>query len=109
MTAELTGDDFAFVYRERARLVAHLSSLYPAVIGVDEDEPDWPVVHVRSPQGQLSWHISRADLDLFPHLRPAPAAEISWDGHDTAEKYERLHRLTLRNAGLAVPADPFAQ
>lgn len=98
---ELTGDDFAFVYRERARLVAHLASLHPSVIGVDDDEPDWPVVYIRTPQGQMSWHISRDDLDLFPHVKPVAADTVQWDGHTTAQKYERLHHLTLRNAGLA--------
>lgn len=96
---ELTGDDFAFVYRERARLVAHLAAIYPSLIGVDEAEPDWPVVYVGTVQGQMSWHISRDDLDLFPHVRQVPAGDL-WDGHSTHQKYERLAALTeLRARG----------
>lgn len=85
-------------YRERARLVAHLASLFPAVLHYsDPDEPDWPVIYITTPAGQLSWHLARADLDLFEHVPWNPAAAPSpWDGHSTAEKYERLTALTRR-------------
>lgn len=84
-------------YRERARLVAHLAAQYPAVITyADQDEPDWPIVYVDTPAGQLSWHLSKADLDLFPHVSTVghhdPRAE--WDGHTAEQKYERLAQLT---------------
>lgn len=78
-------------YRERAHLVAHLAALYPSRIGVDPAEPDWPVVYVDTEAGQLSWHISAADLPLFAHV---PRGEADWDGHTTGQKYARLDNLT---------------
>jgi hypothetical protein len=81
-------------YRERARLVAYLAACYPSEIveqaGQFADE--WPVIFVDTPAGQLSWHLSRADLDLFSHVR-AFIGESPWDGHTTEEKYERLAEL----------------
>lgn len=86
------------VYRERARLVAHLASLHPAVLAYsDLNEPDWPVLTIDAPTGQLSWHISPTDRDLFEHVplvdRHDPRAQ--WDGHDTPTKYERLAAMIV--------------
>lgn len=81
------------VYRERARLVAHLATLYPSVLSFsDPTEPEWPVLYVDSPAGQLSWHIAPGDRDLFEHvsLVPPSDARAKWDGHSTEEKYARL-------------------
>lgn len=92
------------VYRERAHLVAYLASLYPSVIAYsDPQEPDWPVIYLTTPAGQLSWHLSGDDLDLFEHV---PVVEpddwrAKWDGHTTEQKYERLATL--------VPAQEFSQ
>lgn len=87
------------VYRERAHFVALLACRYPSVIAYnDPDEPDWPIIYIRSPTGQMSWHISPADLDLFRHVRRVhsedPAAR--WDGHTTDDKYQRLVNLIHR-------------
>lgn len=82
------------VYRERAQLVAFLAGLYPAMMGTDEKEPDYPVVYVTTPEGQLSWHIAREDMDLFAHI---PEGGVAWDEHTTEEKYERLQRLITEN------------
>ncbi|MFI6909892.1 hypothetical protein ACIBKY_52130 [Nonomuraea sp. NPDC050394] len=80
------------IYRERAHLIAHLATQYPAYFAYsDPDEPDWPVIYITTPQGQLSWHIAPDDLDLFPHVPKLGVDEAPlWDGHTTAEKYERL-------------------
>ncbi|MFD5709471.1 hypothetical protein ACFWHW_03600 [Streptomyces pharetrae] len=77
------------VYRERARLVAHLAAAYPSTIGYhDPEEPDWAVVIVDLPTGQASWHVAPEDMDLFAHVQ---LSEINtWDGHSTEEKYARL-------------------
>ncbi|MFD0883862.1 hypothetical protein ACFQ08_04730 [Streptosporangium algeriense] len=90
-------------YRERAALVAYLAAVYPSAIvpNADPDEPNWPVIYVTTPQGQLSWHLSTADLDLFPHVPVLDADQSpAWDGHTTAEKYERLAALTRDVADL---------
>lgn len=84
------------VYRERARLVAVLASLFPSVWAYsDPAEPEWPVVYVDTPLGQCSWHLAVEDLDLFGHV-PQVAPDdprARWDGHTTEEKYQRLAEL----------------
>jgi len=82
------------VYRERAHLVAHLATIYPSHIGFnDPSEPDWAVVTLETTEGQLTWHVSPDDMDLFKHV-PTTTDERDWDGHGTDEKYERLRSLT---------------
>jgi hypothetical protein len=88
------------VYRERAALVAHLAALYPAVIvrnGDPADDPDWPLIYIDTPTGQMSWHLTQGDLDLFPHV-PIVAEGPEWDRHTTEEKYRRLAALTADQA-----------
>lgn len=43
---------------------------------IDPSEPEWPVALIELPTGQVSWHVPQ-----FP---------VSWDGHDTEEKYRRV-------------------
>lgn len=83
----MTGADS--VYRERARLVAHLAAVYPSTIGhYDAQWPEYQVVIIELPAGQVSWHIAPSDFDLFTHVRMASVN--TWDGHSTEEKYARL-------------------
>lgn len=91
-TAERDG-----AYRERARLVAHLASLYPSQIAhTDLEAPDWAVVTVEGPTGQMSWHVAPRDMDLFEHVERQNGLVLPWDGHTTEQKYERLRQLTVR-------------
>lgn len=50
-----------------------------AGVRIDPAEPAWPVVFIELPTGQVSWHL--------------PQHGQTWDGHTTAEKYERVHAL----------------
>lgn len=81
------------VYRERAHLVAHLAAVYPSVLvyRADPNAPDWPVIFVNLPTGQVSWHVNPDDLNLFDH---ATVGTETWDGHTTDEKYARLDAHT---------------
>lgn len=89
-------DDLNAAYRERAHLVAHLAALYPSCIVFDGDPgaPGWALIYVDSPAGQLSWHLSADDLDLFPHVERVASSAVEWDGHTTERKYRRLDNLT---------------
>lgn len=67
-------------YAERYALVlqamaAASSKGYAVGIRIDPDDPEWPVVYIELPTGQVSWHM--------------PQHPVPWDGHDTAEKYRR--------------------
>lgn len=45
----------------------------------------------------MSWHIHSSELPVFAHL--PNDGRYKWDGHTTAEKYERLDRLKSMFAG----------
>lgn len=90
------------VYRERAHLVAHLAARYPSTIGLtDPSAPDWAVVTIETPAGQMCWHIATDDYDLFEHVERS--LDARWDGHTTEEKYERLRALTTLEGGQRCP------
>lgn len=55
---------------------------------VDPAEPDWPVLMIDTPAGQVSWHFRTEDM---PEAIPPYPGE--WDGHETTEKYQRLSIL----------------
>lgn len=81
--------------RERASLVAHLARTQSAAgwkVTTDNDPKDanGHRVYIASSSGQLSWHFSPIDADLFAEF---PFEPTVWDGHTTAEKYERLAAL----------------
>jgi hypothetical protein len=50
---------------------------YPAGVRFDRDAPEWPVVYIELPTGQVSWHV--------------PQHPLKWDGHTVDQKYERTH------------------
>lgn len=92
------------VYRERAHLLAFMAVMLPAVLAdTDPDTPGWPVLTFGGgPDGQsgqqMCWHIAPDDVDLFAHM-PREEQGPAWDGHSTAEKYERLRALTALASG----------
>ncbi|MEA4926828.1 MAG: hypothetical protein VB084_16165 [Syntrophomonadaceae bacterium] len=50
-----------------------------AGVRMDESEPEWPVLYIELPTGQVSWHMPQ-------HIK-------AWDGHDTEEKYRRINEF----------------
>ena len=80
-------------YAERNAVVlafAHMAELMGWDVGQLKDprEPDWPVLMIDTPAGQVSWHFQAVEM---PATMPDYPGE--WDGHTTKEKYERLSRL----------------
>jgi hypothetical protein len=87
-------------YRERDQVVALVARMALALgwrAGVRRHEPDpdptwdedWKnVVAIDLPTGQVTWHYHDSEVPLFIGL---PDYQGSWDGHDTAEKYRRVH------------------
>jgi hypothetical protein len=81
------------VYADRnavALVFAHMAELAGWMVGqlTDPEEPDWPVLMVDTPAGQVSWHFK---ADEMPDGMPTYLGE--WDGHTTAEKNDRLRKL----------------
>lgn len=81
------------LYDERARVVVALALASRALgyrigFAVDPKEPDWPVLFIDLPTGQVSWHLTQAQrVDLAGDIGDYGGV---WDGHSTTEKYERL-------------------
>lgn len=71
-------------YAERNEYILHALSAakdlgFKAGLWLDAKEPNWPVVYIELPTGQVSWHI--------------PFDENRWDGHSTEEKYRRIEKF----------------
>lgn len=91
------------VYTERNTLVALISTLYPSWWAIDPVNPDWPVIYIDFPAGQLSWHVSRDEFaSLFSGLKHKDEVALSqeWDEHTTDEKYRRIREYTSQRREL---------
>lgn len=88
------------IYRERACLVALLTSLYPSYGAYNDPEyPDWLVVHVETPEGLMAWHTHPEDKDLFENL---PVVDVPRTDFSTPEeKYQRMKKL--QDSAVPVP------
>ena len=82
-------------YRERAQVVAALvrTNNWRTWRIEAPDAFGWWIVYAETPQGQVSWHVSERDVDLFRWVPVALPDSPGWDGHSTEEKYQRLARL----------------
>ena len=75
-------------YQERARMVGAFAALFPGGIKPSEDgDDDYYLVYLDTPEGQVSWHINKADREFVPSM---DIYQGEWDGHTTDEKYGRL-------------------
>ena len=103
--------DLNLAYRERCAVVAALIRVggYPAQVVMAPDAEGWWIVYAETPAGQVSWHVSPDDMDLFRDIPVAFGTYSRWDGHTTDEKYRRVAALapapadkgaTLTNAQL---------
>ena len=50
-----------------------------------KDDPEWPILYIDLPTGQVSWHIPKKDI-----LTDFQEYNGKWDGHDLHEKRRRL-------------------
>lgn len=105
--------DINDVYTERNRAVAlacelahrlgYHTEVYHGDIG---EEPEWVVVFIDLPTGQVSWHIPAQEyIDLFPAI--VANLNNSWDGHSTDDKNSRIQRFTQRSDEMQTEENPF--
>ena len=84
------------VYAERNRLALTLARLAHALghdahlAKDDENGPDWCILFIETPAGQVSWHIPWNEVDSDT---PIPLAK--WDGHTKAQANRRLEEWNL--------------
>lgn len=104
------GEALDGAYRERNAVVASLirSNGWTSWMVPAPDADGWWIVYAKTPRGQVSWHVGKADLGLFGDT-PAEYVE-AWDHHTTDEKYARLAALAAPDtAPPALDADRLAR
>lgn len=81
------------LYQERAQVVIAFARSAMALglkvgFALDPAEgPEWPVLFVDLPTGQVSWHLTAQQRATVPDIGEYDG---EWDGHSTDEKYARL-------------------
>lgn len=84
---------------------------FPAGIVHNPTEPDWPLLVIELPTGQVTWHMQAAygdtedPLHLYVTAARIPKLDVFlWDGHDTSTKYQRVTDWINLSSG-QVPVD----
>ena len=85
-------DEAYFDRNQAVQLLARLAAAQGWRVGLrnDPDEPDWPVLCIDTPEGQISWHLPAAEIIAPDSWPPYPDP---WDGHSVAEKRRRVAAL----------------
>lgn len=75
---------------QAALLAAHLARMLGMKTGwhIDHIEPEWPVLFIELPTGQVSWHIPKAEAGAYH-----PVWFDGWDGHTVEEKRRRIRQF----------------
>lgn len=58
---------------------------FPVGLRIDPNEPDWPILFIRLPQGQVSWHLPKDEI-----VGDWPIFDQEWDGHTLKQKRQRI-------------------
>ncbi len=93
-TQSSTLDD-AYFDRNQAILALGRLALklgYNAGLKADPAEPDWPVLMIDLPTGQVGWHLPKDEV-----LGEWPEYKAEWDGHTLEEKRKRLEDFIRGN------------
>ena len=85
------------VYKERDLLVRALSKVYPSHLMEHKGSNSGnrkPVVCIHHPEvGQMCWTLIGGDEQAKTMFRHLEWANNDWDGHKTADRYDRLAKL----------------
>lgn len=79
------------IYKERnlvVQLLAVLGEEKGWRVEVVDESIDWKILYINTDFGQLSWHIPSDELQM-----EWPIVEQAWDGHTTAEKFNRIENI----------------
>ncbi len=82
-----TLNDAYFDRNQAVMVMAKLALQQGMKVGlrIDPEEPDWPVLMIDLPTGQVGYHLPKDEV-----CGEWPDYERDWDGHSLAEKRERL-------------------
>ena len=88
-----TSDSKQEAYYDRNLAVMALAKLaekqgYSIGISYDPNEPDWPVLMIDLPTGQVGWHLPKDEL-----VGNWPSYTKEWDGHSLEEKRNRMTKF----------------
>lgn len=75
-----------------ARMAIRLG--YCVGLKTDPNEPDWPVLMIDLPTGQVGWHLPKNEI-----VGEWPLYEKAWDGHTLEEKRQRLKSFLEEELG----------
>ena len=72
---------------------------WPAGVWLHREEPEWPVLYIELPAGQISYHVPEHEAAVRNWIayRPGenvltrlPRQDSPWDGHSTEMKRDRI-------------------
>ncbi len=87
ITQSSTVDDAYFDRNQAAMALAKMALALGYRVGLcrDKEEPDWPVLMIDLPGGQVGWHLPAKEV-----VGEWPEYPGEWDGHSLAEKRRRI-------------------
>lgn len=93
-TQSSTLEDAYFDRNQAVMALARLAQQMGYAVGLltDINEPDWPVMVIDLPTGQVGWHLPKAEVK-----GDWPSYQKEWDGHTVEEKRERLMDFICRD------------
>ena len=79
-----------FDRNQAAMALAKLAQAQGMTVGlrIDPNEPEWPVLFVFLPTGQVSWHLPKDEV-----VGQFPEYEQEWDRHDLEVKRNRMEEF----------------
>ncbi|MGD6761379.1 hypothetical protein ACOKM5_20810 [Streptomyces sp. BH097] len=118
--AASAGRERDIAYRERTELLAWLAALHPAAAvitpaaDIDAEGAHWHLLYLTAGGWQMRWPVAPVDVPLFSHVTFVEPSDprAQWDGHGTAQKYQRIRqhvRLLVLEDGALTPVRPEAR
>lgn len=81
---ESTPDEAYYDRNLCVQVIAEMASRLGYKTGI-KDDPEWVIIYVDLPTGQVSWHIPKKEV-----VCNIPEYQGKWDGHNLQEKRDRL-------------------
>ncbi len=91
-TQSSTLDDAYFDRNQAVMAMAKLAMLHGYTVGLhtDPDEPEWPVLMIELPEGQIGYHLPKNEI-----IGEWPVYDKEWDGHSLDEKRARIDKFII--------------